>query len=403
MTHARAKFFFRATLRKLLRRNRKKRNFAPDIQITTPTLNTLRGGGNKMNMTMTTEQPKPLLMKETGVMALMRTTYSMQEHRYVMMLVYNMQREVGLAISQHARHQRLDLSQTNHQGNEVFFEIPFGQLEVSETHYPALEKALKSCSEKTVGLPYLIETDSNHPHGYGSKAQVGIKDFPRLFRYERSFMRGRKRYAVIIFGIDVLQYLLACDFGYHRLDLNLMFSFRHYASRRLYQLTECRIKLGYDQFYPQLLFGMLTQNSTYAGIGSLESHQLGDALREIKNAYDHHNYDVYLTYSKRHIVNQYSPNTLILVFSTTYRQDDEDGMEKAAKKELDLNKALIKSRLVSFWDINEKVAIDLCSRIKPDMMPRINTLLQEASDKKQQHKLTNPAGFIVAGMSKIVG
>ncbi len=399
--------FFGASLRKAKHPKGIIRKFAPDISrqhnFNNP-YSKAQGGATIMEQFLIPDKaPKPTIILETGAMALFQNTYTMQEHKYVMKTIAAMQPVVRHAINQKARHRRVDLSKVNHLDSDMYLEIPFAQLEQQPSHYPNLEQALARISEKPVRIPFLSDYPQPPSAQQAVRSQVGLKEFPRLLQYKRSFLRSRKRYALVTIPFEVLQYLLAVDFGYHRINLDLMFSFRHYATRRLYQLTESRIKLGMGEFYPSLLFKMLTENSTYAGLGHLESHQLADALREIRNAYDHKRYDLKLSYTKRQILNKFTPSQTVLHFDVTYRQDDMAGKDAASQQQFSLDVSIVKSRLVSYWRIDEKVATDLCQRIVADMLPRIRVLLDEAKAKYAAKKLYQPAGFIVSEMKKIVG
>ncbi len=356
-------------------------------------------GGFSIMVNNNNQEPKGSRILLPSAFTLSRNSWTPHQYKYILRVMANIQTEIKAMISQKAMHRQVDPTVFQHIDNYAWLEIPFRNLEPSESHYPNLEKDLAEISKKNLDVPYKIPVPRNP-----NKVQVAWQRLPYIFYYQRSLKKNRKRYARITIPFEVIQYLFAMDFGYHRIDLDLMFSLPHYAARKLYDLMEGSLKINVREFEPRMVFGLLTCDSTYAGFGNLEYHQLSVAEHEIKRAFDLGLSDCYVTHTRKDIINKFVENTIKVVFELHQRGESPGGSStQVVSKELAGARARLKMRFTMSFSVDEKVAKSLLSKMSEDQEPRMSSMLDEAYDLMKQKKLKNPAGFVVREAEKVLG
>lgn len=343
-----------------------------------------------------TDEPKSSIILMPSALTLSSNNWTANQWKYILRMFANIQQEIKEIISQKAQHGQIVPTMFVRNGDLARVEVPFRNLESSESHYPDLESDLKKISSMPFAIPYKMRKPRDP-----DKWQVAWKQLPCIFCYKRSQKKNRKRYAEFDILPEVIEYVFPMDFGYHRINLDLMFSLLHFATRKLYDLMEGSVKINMRKFQPRMLYGLLTSNGTYAGYGNLEYHQLSVAERELKGAFDNGLCDSYLTHERIDVINKFVDNTISVVFHLHSRGDGSDGKSKPASPNHLLDyQTRIKSRLSYQFGVDEKVAKDIASKIKENQVPRVDATLTE--DYQMRDKLRNLAGFVVSEMKKII-
>lgn len=341
----------------------------------------------------------PREITELGVHCVMHDSYSPQEQKYIFMLEVFDQPGIREVIRQRARHGQLDFTQFRHSISARRLEVPFKALEPVKSHYGLLEKALLSISQKPVSLAYTVadpKTPQNHIMQY---VQVD-----QLFQYVGNFKKGQVKYALIDIPLKTLQLIDTIDLGYHKIMPSLYLAFQHQSTRRLYQLAETRLKLGYVHFKPSELKAFLSSKPTYRGLGNFRYNILDNAIDEFKEAYKQKMIDYFIECEVDDGDEKYShkrPTDLTL--KITFRADDTKLVPEGKKNDLRKNQDSMKELLIDHWKVQEKVASDLSKQVTLANTDRVRNTFHIANLRMVQgnlpgneiFKIKNPAGYIV--------
>lgn len=333
---------------------------------------------------------------ELGTHCALHHSYSPQEQKYLFRLDVFDQKEIKLAISQKAHHGEMDFSAFERIDNMLRLEVPYKALEPCKSHYRNLEKALKDIGKKPVGIPY---TDSS-----GSSPTLCYREFTYLLRYVRDHKVGQEKRVILEMPIEVAKYYFALDLGYFKVLPQVYESFRHQSARCLYLLSESRLKQGYVKFRPAEILSLLTSNTVYRGTGNLEYFQLSVAEEEIKNAYNNELLDYIVIHTiatcRNQVVGTYGS---LVIFEIKFRNEDENALKPADREELSSMRLGLWSTLIfDPWNVNRHVAEDLVDRLTLEDREAVRQCFIAAYEAKSDHGLTNPAGYIVKSLDKIL-
>lgn len=333
---------------------------------------------------------------ELGTHCALHHSYSPQEQKYLFRLDVFDQKEIRLAISQKAHHGEMDFSAFERIDNMLRLEVPYKALEPCKSHYRNLEKALKDIGKKPVGIPY---TDPS-----GSSPTLCYREFAYLLRYVRDHKVGQEKRVILEMPIEVAKYYFALDLGYFKVSPQVYEAFRHQSARCLYLLSESRLKQGYVKFRPAELLSLLTSNTEYRGTGNLEYFQLSVAEEEIKNAYNINLLDYIVIHTiatcRNQVVGTYGS---LVIFEIKFRNEDENALKPADRQELVFMKFKLRKTLTEApWNVNFNVAYDLSERLTLEDKDPVNQCFTAAYDAKAKHGVTNPAGYIVKSLDKIL-
>lgn len=333
---------------------------------------------------------------ELGTHCALHHSYSPQEQKYLFRLDVFDQKEIRLAISQKAHHGEMDFSAFERVDNMLRLEVPYKALEPCKSHYRNLEKALIDIGKKPVGIPY---TDPS-----GSSPTLCYREFSYLLRYVRDHKVGQEKRVILEMPIEVAKYYFALDLGYFKVSPQVYESFRHQSSRCLYLLSESRLKQGYVKFRPAEILSLLTSKTVYRGTGNLEYFQLSVAEEEIKDAYNINLLDYIVIHTiatcRNQVVGTYGS---LVIFEIKFRNEDENALKPADRQELVFMKFKLRKTLTEApWNVNFKVAFDLSQRLTLEDKDPVNQCFTAAYDAKAKHGLTNPPGYIVKCLDKIL-
>lgn len=337
----------------------------------------------------------PSEITELGAHSTMHDNYTVQEQKYIFMLEVYDQATIREVIQQKAHHGDLNLSSFTRTDCCRRLEVPFKALEPCKSHYKLLEKALISIGNKPVELPYTVANPTD------GKLKVQYKKMDYLFHYVRSIQKGQVRYAVIDIPFLVMLYANHIDLGYHKIKPKLFLALHHQSSRRLYQLAETRLKLGYTHFAPQELFHYLTTKAEFKGMGNMCYAQLDVATYELKNAYKLGMSDYYVAYrilyGHNDYIGKYSSG---IEFSLHFRCEEMDQLSKDKQNELSSKRYSTKNLLIDYWKVEEWVADDISKKITPADYDAILQCFKIANARKAKGGVHNPAGLIVSMLRK---
>lgn len=343
-----------------------------------------------------TSNPIPKEITELGVHCAMHDTYTPQEQKYIFMMEVYDQPGIREIIRQGAHHGEIDLSRFKRTDCCRRMEIPFKALEPIKSHYGLMEEALRSISKKEVSLAYTIPDPKN-----GGKNKIEYFRVDYLFRYVRSFSKGQVKYAVIDIPFKVMQYVDTIDLGYHKIMPQLYLALHHQSTRRLYQLTETRIKLGYNHFKPEELFNFLSTKAQFRGIGNMCYSQIETAIQEMKQAYKLKMINYYLNYRVIYGSNVYVGSYASCIeFSLHFRQEDINEMAQEDQRLLAQRRFATKRALINDWKVEEWVADDISKKLTPADYDAVKQTFILAIARKSKGGMLNPAGYIVSLLKK---
>lgn len=342
------------------------------------------------------DQLTPKEITELGVHCAMHDSYTLQEQKYIFMLEVFDQAGIREVIRQKAHHGQLDLSQFKRTIGARRMEVPFKALEPYKSHYGLLENALNDISHKHVNLAYTVPDPKDC-----SKHLVQYQAVEQLFQYAGSIKKGQVRYAVIDIPFRVMQLIATIDLGYHKIMPSLFLAFHHQCTRRLYQLAETRIKQAYCKFKPSELFGLLSTNAPYRGIGNLCYDKIDVAVKEFKRAYQLRMVDYYIAYQVIYGNNDYIGKHVTCVeFSIHYRTEDIDEMPEDVRDQLAQRRFSTKRVLIDYWNVTEWVADDISKKITPADYDCVRQCFILAYARKSKGNILNPPGYMIACLKK---
>lgn len=338
----------------------------------------------------------PKEITELGVHCAMHDCYTLQEQKYIFMLEVFDQPGIREVIRQKARHGQLDLSKFKHTSCARRLEVPFKALEPYKSHYFLLEKALTDISHKPVRLAYTVPDPKDY-----NKHLVQYQEVEQLFIYVGYYKKGQVKYAIIDIPFKVMLLIDTIDLGYHKIMPSLFLAFQHQSTRRLYQLAETRIKLGYDHFNPSSLYGLLSTCSPYRGIGNLLYDKIDVAIKEFEQAYQLKMVDYHITYEVIYGNNDFiGKHASCVEFSIHYRNQDINEMPPDERDELAKRRFSTKHVLINDWNVTEWVADDISKKMTPADYDSVKQCFIQSYVRRRKGDMHNPAGYIIAALKK---
>ena len=327
---------------------------------------------------------------ELGVQSLTHDYYTRYEQIILFRILKFQQQDILESIRQEAHHGQLVFSPQVAPARVKHIEMPLKLLEPCPQHISFLKQSLINMERKPVDIPYTVNGRWMYKH------------FPQLFTV--SFFRKNKRqYVNLHFSTDVLQYYMSFDFGYHKIDLDLVSSFRRHATCKIYQLLIAYVSRGGTRFDPELLYKLLTVDGTYRNYGSMNNSLLLPCQQELKKAYDQHRSNFYFVYSPYYKDEKKGAWPYKITFGLKFREDEEPNEE--AMNELARQRARLKFILHTCWKVKEDIAKEIAERLQLSMVGFMDDFLeqQEAIVKRKKNTknaIRNPAGFIVIAINK---
>lgn len=360
-----------------------------------------------MNLTNNETAHQRLDIYEMGVQGLTKDFYSTYQSKILMRIKYLQQADFVEAIRQKAPHGQLVLSSRVASEMKKEIDIPLRKLEPSSNHTGYLMKALEDMAQKPVLIPL---RDSN--------GAVRYRKFDRLFSVD-FFERNHRRYVRLTVPAMVLQYYMAWDFGYHRIDLALYLNMRHRSTMKLYQLLQTYRSHDNIRFFIEHITNMLSgPQSHYDSYASVEYHLLSVAREEMDRLYEQGLVEYRYTYravyddkdacaiGRQKTGREKERNARwpkMIIFGITYRRDVE--LDKKAKNELEVNRSMLFFLLRHDWNVEEKTAHSLANQLPPAHMGLVNDLLERCAAevkkaRKAGHPINNPQGYVVNALKQ---
>lgn len=344
---------------------------------------------------------------EMGVQGLTKDNYSTYQSKILMRIKLYQQADIIEAIRQQAMHGKLVLSSRVASEMKKEIDIPLRKLEPSSSHTGYLIKALEDMTHKPVLIPLR-----------DASGAVRYRRFDRLFSVT-FFERNHCRYVRLTVPAMVLQYYLAWDFGYHRIDIAVYLSMHHRSTMKLYQLLQTYKSYDNIRFFVEHITKMLSgPDSHYNSYASVDAHLLSVAREEMDSLYERGLVEYRYTY--RAVYADKEGSTIdkkkngktkernarwpkMIVFGITYRRDVE--LDKKAKNELEVNRSMLFFLLRHDWNVEENTAHSLANQLPPGHMGLVNDLLErcEAEVKKARkagHPIANPQGYVVNSLKR---
>lgn len=327
---------------------------------------------------------------EFGVQAFTATAYSQYQHSIMMRIYKYRQGDIRDAITQQANGGVLKFTPAENAEGMRHVKIPFSKLEPHKGHYPRLQKALEEMQNIPIHVPFKNRS-----------GQLRYGTYPRLFTVTFT-TENRQRYATLHLRTDTLFYFLNNSMGYHKIDLKTYFMFNRLSSRQLFRLYQAYFVRGGNKLKPEALANLLCGVDKCKNNSELEHHYLTPAMEELQKAYENGLCDIRFRFHS--VFPENFPHLKWcdkVVFSFIDRRDEHP--TAARLSELTDYQAKVKLRLIYLWEVEEKTAVNISSKIRPDMIPDLDTLFEHklwfAKKRKSEGKpLTNPAGYIVKSL-----
>ena len=128
------------------------------------------------------------------------------------------------------------------------------------------------------------------------------------------------------------------------------------------------------------------------------------AEEEIKNAYNINLLDYIVIHTiatcRNQVVGTYGS---LVIFEIKFRNEDENALKPADRQELVFMKFKLRNTLTGApWNVNSEVAYDLSERLTLEDRDPVRQCFIAAYGAKAKHGLTNPPGYIVKCLDKIL-
>ena len=333
------------------------------------------------------KRPESSAILEMGVQCFMLSNYTQYENTLMMRILRCCQEDIHNAITQQSNSNQLVFSREECSELTRHRKIALRDLEPQKGHYARAKAALTDMSKKEV---WLMTKDR--------KGQLKYVYAPCLFTV--TFGKEKLRQYVYIHArIEVLRHYLSLDMGYHRLDLGVYFSFRHFSTRQLYRLYFAHFAHGYYKLTPGFICRSFGLGGKYKCYSILSNNLLSVAEKEMKEAYDIGLCDFYFHYKPDYGVKEEQKGMCEKVtFTFICRQDDHPQGEHLER--LQAFQARIMTTLNYVWGVDKKVSEDLCSQFRIDMIPDFEDFYKRKEwfvehMKEKGMPLRNKAGYIV--------
>lgn len=331
------------------------------------------------------EQTTPIY--EFAVQALSHTSYTRYENKLLMLIFKYFQQDFKDAITQQTQNHCLTFTPEELTSRVRHRKVELSYLEPHKGHYDRAKQGLISMSKKVITIPYMKS----------SKA-LGVVRYPSLFKVSFSYEKNICMVNLEV-SIDLLKHYMSIDLGYHRLNLDTMFSFSYNATQQLWRFYFAYFAMGRNKINVDFLARTLTPKTIYDSYALICKNLLEPAKREMDNAYSLGMCDLHFTYAPYYesdSVHGKMPDKLI--FSFFVRSDEHPTGNRLLELNVAQKRYLVLLKQV--WGVKPKVAEDLVRRIQVWMLPELDILVEKKQmyvDKMKdtKHPVLNPAGYIV--------
>lgn len=331
------------------------------------------------------EQTTPIY--EFAVQALSHTSYTRYENKLLMLIFKYFQQDFKDAITQQTQNHCLTFTPEELTSRVRHRKVELSYLEPRKGHYDRAKLALVSMSQKVITIPYMKAYKA-----------LGVVRYPSLFKVNFSYEKSKCMVNLEV-SIDLLKHYMSIDLGYHKLDLDEMFSFGNNATQQLCRFYHAYFAMGRNKINVEFLARVLTPKTIFDSYSTICKNLLEPAKREMDNAYSLGKCDIHFTYTP-----YYEPGSVQgkmpdkLIFSFFLRSDEHPTGNRLLELNVAQKRYLVLLKQV--WGVKPKVAEDLVRRIQVWMLPELDQLAenkQKYVDKMKGSKrpVLNPAGYIV--------
>lgn len=340
------------------------------------------------------EDFKPSVILEMGVQCFMLSDYTQYENTLLMRILRCCQEDIHNAITQQRVNNELQFTREECSELVRHRKIAIRLLEPQKGHYGRARIALTDMSKKRILL--IAKTQSG---------KLTYVSFPNLFTVSFS-TENQRGYVTLHARIQVLRYFLSTSMGYHRINLDTYFSFRHFSTRQLYRLYYAHFSHGYYKLDPTWIASAFSFGGKYKSYSNIANNLLSVAEKEMKQAYDKGLCDFYFHYKPDYGVKEESQGMCEKVtFTFICRQDDHPEGERLSQ--LTGFQCRIKTVLDYLWGVDSKVSEGLCARIRLDMIPDLEDFFKRkqwfaSMMKERGTPLRNKAGYIVKKVNEFL-
>lgn len=341
------------------------------------------------------DKEKKNFLLETNVQSLTITTYTQYQNKLLMKLIASAQQDIKEAITQ----QRYEGSpQALFTAEELASglrhrSIPLAALEPRKGHYQRAKLSLQEMTKKKIWIPF-----------YKKKGCMDFYAADRLFSIDFEIKKSRS-YVNFYFSIATLKYYLSTAMGYHRLDLDILFNFKHNSTRQMYRLYYGRFALGFTTIRRGGLTNLLSIEGKNRSFKSLKAELLEPARKEMKEAFNNKQCDFCFDYTVARIQDSDNPLMQKLIF-TCYTERDEE-LSPSRATELAEHQAKLWFNLKNYWNVEEKVAKGLSSRVKIWMLDELDDLMEQKrwfveNKARKINPRFNIGGYIVKSLDNFL-
>lgn len=331
------------------------------------------------------EQNTPIY--EFAVQALSHTSYTRYENKLLMLIFKYFQQDFKDAINQQLQNHCLTFTPEELTSRVRHRKVELRYLEPRKGHYMRAKQGLISMSKKIITIPYMK-----------SSKTLGLVSYPSLLKVNFTYEK-KKCMANLEISIDLLKHYMSIDLGYHRLNLDTMFSFGSNATQQLWRLYFAYFAMGRSKINVEFIARVLTPKTIYDNYSIICKNLLEPAKREMDNAYKLGKCDIHFTYSP-----YYEPNSVHgkmpdkLIFSFFERSDEHPTGNRLLELNVAQKRYIVLLKQV--WGVKPKVAEDLVKRIQVWMLPELDLMVENKQKYVDKMKVTkrpvlNPAGYIV--------
>lgn len=329
---------------------------------------------------------------EFAVQSLTISDYTTYENTIQMRIIKVGQPDIKDAIEQQTKFGHLVLTPREASEHMRHVKIPLRKLEPNRGHYARLRAALEDMSRKPVCLAYVNKS-----------GKVAFGQYPQLFS-ATFYHENRTPYAELHFSTDLLHYYLNISMGYHKLDLSMYFSFKYLSTRQMFRLYAAYFKGGRTKLRPQVVAGLLSGSCRYQNYASVEKNLLKPAAEELSRRYRNGSCDVHFRYAPVYNPTLGTHTKWCDMLTFTFMSREDEHPEGARLEQLRGFQTKTKVLLMYAWGVKEQVAIDLCRRIRLDMMAELDDFfdhkkwfVQRMADRGTP--IRSKAGYVVKALA----
>lgn len=347
----------------------------------------------------------PTKIMEFNVQSLTFTTYTQYQNTLLLRMIAYLQNDIKAVILEMGNEQKQSPFTPAEMSERIRHrQIPLCVLEPHKGHHQRARQDLIKMSKMRIHVPY-----------YNKQKEIEYATYKQLFNvsFEK---KGNKIMAMFDFSTDLLYYYHNANMGYHKLNLDEMFSFRLNATRSMYRLYYGHYAFAKTQMKAVSLGALLSKKMEFNNCSEIIKNLVQPAKEEMDRAYYAGSCPIHFDYELEELNNptetwksndsapsaKKSVNRKIIITFYTREDDNPTGQRKY---DLEQFQAKIRTTLIHAWGVNDKVALDISQKVKVWMLPTLEELLYNKSlfAKKLRDSgkpIKNEAGFIVKQIGK---